>query len=64
MGEIESKLHEIHAEARERRGSEGEGRGKERKVGGTESVRGFAKINAVTEGSPADHAVRIYSNDL
>lgn len=56
MKDIEAALHEIHAEARQRRTSEEEGGGPTAKE--AESAKGFAKINVVTEGSPADIAVR------
>lgn len=57
---IEGKLHQIHAEARLRRSSEGSegmagGSGEEKKLPKT-----FARVSQVTEGSPASAAVSCY----
>ena len=61
---IEEKLHQLHAEAKEKKKLQsqqksGEGHGEE---GGAEEskplpLRGFAKVNVVTDGSPAALAV-------
>ena len=59
---IEEKLHQIHAEAKERKlqsqqksgAAQTEGRG-----GSGAPLRGFAEINIVTSGSPADLAVSL-----
>ena len=58
---IEEKLHQLHAEAKERKLQsqhksgvpQSDGRGEKRAP-----LKGFAKINVVTTGSPADLAVR------
>ena len=64
---IEEKLHQLHAEAKEKKlqsqqkSREG-GAGETREGGGVEKskappLRGFAKVNVVTDGSPAALAV-------
>ena len=55
MREIEEKLHEIHAEARKTNHSERREGERER---AEPTPRGFVRVNAVSEGSPAALAVR------
>ena len=66
---IEEKLHQLHAEAKEKKllsqqksGEGGAGAGETGEGGGAEKskalpLRGFAKVNVVTDGSPAALAV-------
>ena len=58
---IEEKLHEIHAETRRRRSESGSGETKDRERP-PESLRTFARVSQVTEGSPSALAVRILCN--
>ena len=55
MRVIEQKLHSIHAEARQRIGSDSSQPAPSGRR--AEALRGFCRVNAVSEGSPAALAV-------
>ena len=63
---IEEKLHQIHAEAKEKKKLQNQQKSEESQTGegGAEEskvlpLKGFAKVNVVTDGSPAALAVSI-----
>ena len=59
---IEEKLHQLHAEAKEKKLQSQQKSGKTQTRGGGEEseappLKGFARVNVVTDGSPAALAV-------
>ena len=68
---IEEKLHQLHAEAKEKKLQSQQNLGDGQQTGGGGGVeeskapplRGFAKVNVVTDGSPAALAVSSNQSD-
>ena len=54
---IEGKLHQLHAEAKEKKSPTQQNQDAIDTVARRPPLKGFARVNVVTEGSPADMAV-------